>query len=70
MHSENAQKKIAEFFIMKFDVKELKKLHCSFRPSNLAIGKKDLALCLAGTYFAAQSAFHLNVKGEKCFRQT
>ena len=40
-------------------------LHRSFRHSNKAIGKKDLALCLASTYFAAQSAFQWNVKGEK-----
>ena len=31
----------------------------------MATGKKDLALCLVGTYFAVQSAFNLNVKGEK-----
>ena len=31
-------------------------LHGSFRHSNMAIGKKDLALCLADTYFATQSA--------------
>ena len=39
-------------------------LHWSFRHSNLAIGKIDLALCLAGTYFAVQSAFQWNVKGD------
>jgi hypothetical protein len=31
-------------------------LHCSFHPYKKGIGKKDLALCLHNTYFAAQSA--------------
>ena len=39
-------------------------LHRTFRHSNKAIGKKDLALCLASTYFAVQSAFQWNVKGD------
>ena len=54
----NTFNKMANFFIIQFDVNKQKMLHDPFHPCKTGVGKKDLALWLHGTYFAAQSALH------------